>query len=1511
MAKKSEKSKSNRKAAAKPTDVQTKKNLQFRVRSLKDLQVTKDKKKEKDKEMEENAGSDCEVIEMGEGGIKGSIKRKSSVDTIERESVSEPKIVKTEAAASLKSATRPFVASQRRGRDPAASLSSVQVLGVDLLFRHHSSTILFKTDSVLELLGKSLPLAPHSLRSVVGSDSNSSACSAVQHVAADENSAQETLRRSFISWKSLRAVLDSGLLDLAIRDTLLASKESLDTVPTIAGDTVVFNSTETKFKVRGGTVYLDVLSAFTILDRLHDALNGTWATVDSLLAARGLSQKEAFKKRGSASGRSYMTLEAFMIVAEEGGASAQKEAQAMKEQVEQLIKKKDALCRELEQTVEMIIRTSCITPREGRERKEPRLGHRSCSNNGCGRGYHFVLQCCSTAHTLRLGEVDVGCIRKEGKLYLEKCAAFGALGRMFVIRCSDYRRVDRILDAATEDGKETVEQSFLFEQDETCRGRNRRTHISLDAFTILVNGGFADPTKMDSLHQSLAKVVSEGLPLCCELGEDMIDLSESDAEKEVKQEEIDSEAAIESPPSRRRISSDTLSTSEDDTLTEHEDFCSLLGHKVPFRLAKDQVYLGKAKVLALINTPSPVYKSKKALDALLEAHGVSLDEAFCYEGRHRGYISTTALKIILNSELMSKFAERERLLEAISEIESSAGSLGENLTLPLNAFSSELRFRSLGGAIYLDLNKLVRTAALFPEVQPSKTNMYISKILADRGVDVEACFLRQGKTKFAFIRLDAAITLLRCDNCAGERFGNQEGLIANILEALKERGIQGEKSILDKGIKICPSFAPIQYKLIDGCLYLHRKSCFEILNLESALLATKKGYGAINSILSMAGLEPSSCYQSSRNQKYGYISCLALLRILESKEPLIVCLPIKDRFFHGLLERLQNGAVEELQNSLLEVGGGRIEVVARDGILFLNRQQALVLAGLDAGEALAEFEDPTSALEERGLRRDGCFMQKGEDRLGWISLIALLVLISLETEVGEGREGSVAWRDLLSAVAMQEPRLRQQIAVDSFRHSLLTAVLSLYTKKLARESEPSLLLTESSENEASDSDGTSQVRALRVLSTSSDHVVPSASCPPSPAASLGLHSPIPSCLPSPTGSSCEVSLEANQPSLTMARYQQMKTDVLNAGGGLGGSIGDWEVVGSSPLTLRVRPGYGASRKLSFLRPDFAAILSYNLVLGPQHVSLTINDSSIPSHVLTTLLEREEREGTLSFLYQLISLRPCFGCFSPELVETVRQWDDETAAAEKVFIDSSFIGSSGSGRTYAGTVRSQDCGLIAFDRVSDCCQPCRQLAKLTINRSLFGEENKGEKKNVKGEQASQKSVWQLATTTEDRCSFVALQLQSFNTSLPHAFNSASQATAVVEHRAEISNSLQVEVHLSGRRVSRKFPDFQRDRQLGPMLDWVAGLRLCVGYPAYQLVSQANYLQTHMSRLRPDLQKLFSMLTVDSKFSYSEGEGEEMMWGTIRSGNCQTAAEQGADICHQCRLLQEPVEFLTIS
>ena len=59
-------------------------------------------------------------------------------------------------------------------------------------------------------------------------------------------------------------------------------------------------------------------------------------------------------------------------------------------------------------------------------------------------------------------------------------------------------------------------------------------------------------------------------------------------------------------------------------------------------------------------------------------------------------------------------------------------------------------------------------------------------------------------------------------------------------------------------------------------------------------------------------------------------------------------------------------------------------------------------------------------------------------------------------------------------------------------------------------------------------------------------------------------------------------------------------------------------------------------------------------MAPGHLYLSLDDSPVPGHILAMLPQREQREGTLSFLYQLISLRSCFGAFFPELVETVRQ-----------------------------------------------------------------------------------------------------------------------------------------------------------------------------------------------------------------------------------------------------------------
>ena len=104
-------------------------------------------------------------------------------------------------------------------------------------------------------------------------------------------------------------------------------------------------------------------------------------------------------------------------------------------------------------------------------------------------------------------------------VFLENCAAFGALGRMFVIRCSDFCNVDQIIMDAAEkedttssnsvDGgsvlKDAVECVFLFEQDD-IENRNLHSHISLSAFINLVEYGFSDPIKTEDLQSSIKKI---------------------------------------------------------------------------------------------------------------------------------------------------------------------------------------------------------------------------------------------------------------------------------------------------------------------------------------------------------------------------------------------------------------------------------------------------------------------------------------------------------------------------------------------------------------------------------------------------------------------------------------------------------------------------------------------------------------------------------------------------------------------------------------------------------------------------------------------------------------------------------------------------------------------------------------------------------------------------------------------------------------------------------------------
>ena len=97
-----------------------------------------------------------------------------------------------------------------------------------------------------------------------------------------------------------------------------------------------------------------------------------------------------------------------------------------------------------------------------------------------------MSKCCSKNHTLALCDETFGYVRKNGKIYLEKCATFALIGRMYVIRCSDYKKVDSLLLKAG--SKQDIGDFFLFEKE--GMSRNLRTHIALDALITLLEEGF-------------------------------------------------------------------------------------------------------------------------------------------------------------------------------------------------------------------------------------------------------------------------------------------------------------------------------------------------------------------------------------------------------------------------------------------------------------------------------------------------------------------------------------------------------------------------------------------------------------------------------------------------------------------------------------------------------------------------------------------------------------------------------------------------------------------------------------------------------------------------------------------------------------------------------------------------------------------------------------------------------------------------------------------------------------
>merc|ERR1712228_502123 len=95
---------------------------------------------------------------------------------------------------------------------------------------------------------------------------------------------------------------------------------------------------------------------------------------------------------------------------------------------------------------------------------------------------------------------------------------------------------------------------------------------------------------------------------------------------------------------------------------------------------------------------------------------------------------------------------------------------------------------------------------------------------------------------------------------------------------------------------------------------------------------------------------------------------------------------------------------------------------------------------------------------------------------------------------------------------------------------------------------------------------------------------------------------------------------------------------------------------------------------------------------------------------------------------------------------------ESIKNQDLVIDTNFIGSSQNGRTYAGTVRSKECSVLATSKVSDMCNACNSLqCCVIINRSVLAspkkdqrsmsqESNSSSSSSAAAAASHQQSVW---------------------------------------------------------------------------------------------------------------------------------------------------------------------------
>ena len=574
--------------------------------------------------------------------------------------------------------------------------------------------------------------------------------------------------------------------------------------------------------------------------------------------------------------------------------------------------------------------------------------------------------------------------------------------------------------------------------------------------------------------------------------------------------------------------------------------------------------------------------------------------------------------------------------------------------------------------------------------------------------------------------------------------------------------------------------------------------------------------------------------------------------LLDSEDPLLVCLENKQDFADALLASLQEGVANILQGTEntqelfpinINIDDGSDQNIAERKIpykyennkIFLRRDVCYELSGIlekrqaDKKQKLAPgsntdlisstSENPQSEVEkeaqiiaDRGLDVRNNFCNDIGDEFAYVSINALLVQTSLDGEISKVTDwtnsskffGLGIWTDLIAAISHEAPKLKIHVKMIEFREQLINSILHFFIEHLNQEEKKMRQLlqdeikkeTALEHQEPVNMEICSEHNENRASMFSFDKLRPEENIPSIQetaeqdivhASDIEIDSKITiesnfeielhknsneerleternicETIPEKKNINPEsilemnIEIESNSSVIPSEIFHVIRKEVQEScQNSEKNIIGDWlvERCDEQEITLVVNPGYGGSRKMSFIQPDVWAILRYQLIfsstkpskivddaqpdLSSHHLRLFINEKQVPSDLVLPVLTKSIKKGVFNLLYNLLILRPCFGCFNPELVETFEQLGSNgynqsvnSMNRENKTLDTNFIGSSQNGRTYAGTVRSTECRVLASSRISDTCEACSHLLNVTINRSILNTPGLSESKQIK-------------------------------------------------------------------------------------------------------------------------------------------------------------------------------------